>query len=107
MKLKALIQPTLISIIPASLVLLNIFDLINVFNGKHDYPFGSEFSTPFSIYTSQNIYVGYSIIFTVVLILLICFNFFTQTEMVPFLFNPGDITVLVSHFNRKQLTKKL
>jgi len=74
MKLKELIQPALISIIPAALILINTLDLIDVFSGKYDYPFGSEFFTPYSIYTSQNIYVGYTIIFTAVLILLICFS---------------------------------
>lgn len=42
--------------------ILNIFDLIEIFKNPKEYPFGSEFFSPLSIYSSKSIYVLYSVV---------------------------------------------
>jgi len=42
-------------------VVLNSLDLIGVFNEPKNYPFGSDFFSPYSIYSSKLLYVLYSI----------------------------------------------
>lgn len=70
-----------INIIPLALTALNVSELINVYSGKGDYPFESEFFSPLSIYQSQSLYVGYTILFTLLLIALIVSSFFKKPKL--------------------------
>ena len=65
----------LISIIPILLALLWIEDTWEVFYGKGDYPFGSEFFSPASIYSSKTIYVTYHIVEITLLLTMVYFTF--------------------------------
>ena len=75
MKFKSLLVPLCISILPLFLAFLNVFDIFDVFFGKGDYPFGSEFFSPFSIYKSKALYVTYYVIFTLLFIVLTILSF--------------------------------
>lgn len=87
MKIKKLMLPSLISIIPAGLIVLNIVDLIDLFGRKGEYPFRSEFVTAYSIYTSERIYVLYTLFFTIILLLAIYFAFKQKRKLcIAFLF---------------------
>jgi len=68
MKKQNLLVPILVSIIPLGLVILNVTDLLAVFSGKGNYPFGSDFFGSYSIYGSKTTYVFYNIIFSLTLI---------------------------------------
>ncbi len=68
-------------------MLLNIADLINLFGGEGDYPFGSEFISAYSIYTSERIYVVYTLFSTIILLLAVLFAFKLKTRLsIVFLF---------------------
>jgi len=63
-----------LSIIPILFLFLHFYDLADVFSGKYDYPFGSDYFSPNSIYKSRNFYTGFSlfsIFFLVVTLFLI------------------------------------
>ena len=75
MKSKSLVLPILISILPLGLVILNLLDLYDIFAGQRDYPFGSDFVGGYSIYSSKETYVFYTLLFTLLLIVTIFFLF--------------------------------
>lgn len=69
MNWKKIILVIAINLIPLVILLFHVDDLYQIFfDKKQDYPFGSEFFSPFSIYSSIYVYVG----FTVLSILAIC-----------------------------------
>jgi hypothetical protein len=70
-----------INLIPFTLIALNVSELINVYSGKGDYPFESEFFAPLSIYQSQNAYVSYTILFSLFLIALIVSSFLRKKKV--------------------------
>ncbi len=70
-----------INLVPLALIALNVSELVNVYSGKGDYPFGSEFFSPVSIYQSQDVYVGYTVLFTLVLAALIASSFLRKKKL--------------------------
>jgi hypothetical protein len=58
---RPILEFILINLIPLLLIIINVIDLIDVWSGKFDYPFGSEFFSKYSIYTTQDIYVFYQV----------------------------------------------
>jgi hypothetical protein len=75
MKAKSFIVGGLLSIIPAGFIILHLLDLYDVYFGNGDYPFGSEFYTKYSIYSSKTIYVLFSILTIFILSCIIYFAF--------------------------------
>ncbi len=75
MKSKNIIVPILVSIVPLGFIILNTLDLYDVFGGKYDYPFGSEFYTKYSTYSSKTVYVIYHSVFILILCTVIYFAF--------------------------------
>jgi hypothetical protein len=75
MKQRTILVPILVSIVPLALIVLNVVDIFNVYEGKGDYPFGSEFFGKYSIYSSRNTYIGYNALFTLLLALTIILAF--------------------------------
>ncbi len=74
MKLNGVWIRILLSLVTALLLFLNISDLMVVLNHPGEYPFGSEFFSPNSIYRSRNFYVWFvcsSGLFLVITLLLI------------------------------------
>lgn len=64
----------LLVIILCGIVLLNIADLYGVFVNPNEYPFGSDFFSRYSIYTSKSIYIGFNIVSSLVFICTIYFG---------------------------------
>lgn len=75
MKSKSIVRSIFISIVPLSLIVLNIFDMYDVIKGQTDYPFGSDFFSKYSIYSSKEVYLIYNITFILLLILTIILAF--------------------------------
>ena len=48
-----------LSIFPIFFLFINILDIIGVLQGQHDYPFGSDFFSWYSIYRSRYFYIGF------------------------------------------------
>lgn len=57
------------------LIVINILDISNIYKGSGDYPFGSDFFSPYSIYQSKNVYIIYQILFTLCLTITILLAF--------------------------------
>jgi len=74
MKNQRIQKLALINIIPIIFLLFNISELYNVFYGNSDYPFGSAFFSPYSIYQSKMWYVIYLSVFIVSLLSLTLFS---------------------------------
>ena len=81
MKSKTLALQILASILPLGVIILNLTDIYDVYYGKGDYPFGSDFFEGYSIYSSRNIYVIYNIAFTLLLIVNIFLAFRAKWTM--------------------------
>ena len=80
-------SPSIISTIPVGLVILNIADLMHLLVSKSEYPFDSEFVSAYSVYSSERIYVGYTLFFTIILLLAISFAFKRKRKLcILFLF---------------------
>lgn len=75
MKSNTLALPIFISIIPLGLIILHLVDTFDVFTGKGDYPFNSEFFGSYSIYSSEAIYLAYNILSVLVLGVTILLSF--------------------------------
>jgi hypothetical protein len=45
---------------PICAIVLNLFDIISLFDAKASYPFGSEFFSAYSIYSSKWTYIAYN-----------------------------------------------
>jgi hypothetical protein len=75
MKARSFWISMLISISPILLALLWIMDMIDVFFGDGDYPFGSAFFSPISIYHSKTVYVTYHVVEILALIAMVYFTF--------------------------------
>lgn len=69
--MKRILFLLLINLIPVAFILFNVNDLLNVFFGKEDYPFGSEFFSPYSIYKSRGLFIAYNLVEIVALSCLI------------------------------------
>jgi hypothetical protein len=68
MKSKSLLLRGLIGVVLIGLIVINILDLIDVFKGEGDYPFGSEFFSKYSIYSSKETYIFYTALFILLLV---------------------------------------
>lgn len=73
---KTALRLTLYNVIPLFVLLLLIPDLFNAINYPGSYPFGYSINSQYSIYVSQDVYVGYSLIHIIALLLLIVLSFF-------------------------------
>lgn len=67
MKLRITGPEIIIVVLASVLIILNLDDLRNVFINEGEYPFGSEFFSSYSIYSSKLSYVVYNIASTLVL----------------------------------------
>lgn len=61
----------LVSLIPIFLILINVTEYFEINNPKNDYPFGSDFFSTLSIYSSKLIYIGYLTLFNISLLAMI------------------------------------
>lgn len=61
----------LLSIAPLFFIVLHLFDIYDIYFGKADYPFGSDFFASNSIYQSRNYYVSFTSFATLFLIITI------------------------------------
>ena len=88
MSRRKLLLPSLMSIVPLFLIILNIYDFIDLFKGKDAYPFGSDFVSTYSIYRSETIYIAYNALFTIVLLFMIYYAFKPKRKLyIIFLFS--------------------
>ncbi len=76
----------LLTIIPAFLIYLNLADIYDVLYGKMDYPFGTEFTSAYSIYRTKTIYLLFILFFTIALSLTITLLFKEKWKWVVILF---------------------
>jgi len=83
MRNKPWVVPVVISLLPAFVIIIHLIDLHDVYWGKYDYPFGTEFYSKYSIYHSKTVYVAYNITHVISLILVIFFAF--KYKWIPFL----------------------
>ena len=84
MNTRKILLPSLMSIIPLCLIILNIYDFIDLFKGRGAYPFGSEFVTTYSIYRYETVYIIYNTLFTIVLLLMIYYAFKRKRKLYIF-----------------------
>jgi len=70
-----------INLIPLLMILFNIDEFFQINNPKNDYPFGSEFFSSLSIYSSKMTYIFYLCVFTLSLISLIVSNLTHKKKM--------------------------
>jgi hypothetical protein len=69
------------SLVPFSLLIINICDFINLWVDNSSYPFSSEFVITFSIYRSETVYIIYNLLFSIILLLTIYFAFIRNIKM--------------------------
>jgi len=84
-----------INIIPLFFIWFHLDDIYRIFvEKKEDYPFGSEFFLPYSIYRSQTTYVLYSLVTLVCLLALIASSI-TQRKKIYFILLFVSILLIV------------
>jgi uncharacterized membrane protein len=76
------------------LILLNVFDAINLIKNPKTYPFESEFVTRYSIYSSEDIYMLYVLLSTIIFLLILFFAFKQKTKLVALFLVLGIIAFL-------------
>jgi len=95
MNWKRIIIITTINLIPIVILLFHIDDLYQVFfDKKQDYPFGSEFFSPFSIYRSLSVYVGFTLFSIISICGLILTSLYSKWRWYYFLLALNIILVL-------------
>src|SRR5690606_26237625 len=70
-----------INAFPFLLILAHCEDLWTIYYGNEDYPFGSAFFAPYSIYQSQSLYVSFVAVHTLFLISLIVCSIFRKWKL--------------------------
>lgn len=73
MHIKKNLLPALISIVPLSLIILEVADFVDLLKEKGAYPFERE--AYYSIYRSESVYIIYKFLFVIILLLLIYYAF--------------------------------
>lgn len=70
-KIKALLLPLLLSLIPAGIIVLNLVDLVNLLTGSSAFPLVTDYIEPYSLYSSKPHYILYNLAFTGLLVITI------------------------------------
>jgi|GEM_PF-2513096 len=74
-----------INIIPLFWTIVICEELLAIFYGVENYPFGSDFFSPFSIYQSKKLYVSFIVVHAIFLITLIVCSIFRKWKFYYFL----------------------
>ena len=101
MKLGKQIIFTISVLIPLLVLVLNIIDICNLYQHSDSYPFGSEFFASYSVYSSKNVYIIYTICLSVLLIVMILFAYKKKWLIYSILFILGAILFLYPSFTNE------
>ena len=62
-------------VIPILVLILNVVDIVSVFQGNSNQLFGSEFFPSYSIYSLKNTYIAYVIVLSSLAILMVVYGY--------------------------------
>ena len=79
--MKRILFLVVINVIPLFFIIAHCDDLWSVYYGKEDYPFGSAFFAPYSIYQSKALFVSFTVIQTLFLVGLVACSIFREWKI--------------------------
>jgi hypothetical protein len=108
MNSKKVILLIAINLIPLAILLFHFDDLYQIFfDKKQDYPFGSEFFSPFSIYRSIYVYVSFTVCSIIAVCGLILTSIYSKWRWYFILLGVNILLVLYPMFTNEWVSVKV